>query len=86
MKKRGRLEIIRDILKTIEENRNSIRQTPLLRKSNISTSKFKIYFKELLEKGFVKEISENKVSLTEKGYHFLEKYKAIVNFIDEFEL
>ncbi len=86
MKKRGRLEIIRDILKTIEENKNSIRQTPLLRKSNISTSKFKIYFKELLEKGFVKEISDNKVSLTEKGYHFLEKYKAIVNFIDEFEL
>ncbi len=90
MKKRGRLEIIRDILKVIQENRNSIRQTPLIRKSNISTSKFKEYFKELLEKGFVKEIKgdsgERKVTLTPKGFNFLEKYKTIVNFIEEFEL
>jgi predicted transcriptional regulator len=90
MKKRGRLEIIRDILKVIQENRNSIRQTPLLRKSNISTSKFKEYFNELLEKGFVKEIKgdsgERKVTLTQKGFNFLEKYKTIVNFIEEFEL
>jgi predicted transcriptional regulator len=90
MKKRGRLEIIRDILKVIQENRNSIRQTPLLRKSNISTSKFKEYFNELLEKGFVKEIKgdsgERKVTLTPKGFNFLEKYKTIVNFIEEFEL
>lgn len=56
MKKRGRLEIIKDILKTIQDNRNSIRQTPLLRKSNISSSKFKEYFKELMGKGFVKEV------------------------------
>ncbi len=90
MKKRGRLEIIRDILKTIQDNKNSIRQTPLIRKSNISTSKFKEYFNELIEKGFVKEIrgnsGEKKVTLTPKGFNFIEKYKAIVNFIEEFEL
>jgi len=90
MKKRARLEIIRDILRTIQENKNSIRQTPLLRKSNISTSKFKEYFRELIEKGFVKEISgssgERKIALTEKGFNFLERYKTIINFIEEFEL
>jgi predicted transcriptional regulator len=90
MKKRGRLEIIRDILKTIQENRNSIKYTPLLRKSNISTSKFNEYFKELIEKNFVTEIKslsgEKKISLTQKGFNFLEKYKTIVNFIEEFEL
>jgi predicted transcriptional regulator len=90
MKKRGRLEIIKDILKTIQENRNSIRQTPLLRKSNVSTSKFKEYFNELLEKGFVKEVKgtsgEKTITLTQKGFNFLERYKTIVNFIEEFEL
>jgi predicted transcriptional regulator len=90
MKKRGRLEIIKDILKTIQENRNSIRQTPLLRKSNVSTSKFKEYFNELLEKGLVREIrgysGEKTIALTQKGFNFLERYKTIVSFIEEFEL
>jgi predicted transcriptional regulator len=90
MKKRGRLEIIKDILKIIQENRNSIRQTPLLRKANMSSSKFKEYFRELLEKGFVKETKGNSgektVTLTQKGFDFLERYKTIVSFIDEFEL
>jgi predicted transcriptional regulator len=90
MKKRGRLEIIKDILKTIQENRNSIKQTPLLRKSNVSSSKFKEYFKELVEKGFIIELTskrgERTISLTQKGFNFLERYKTIVNFIDEFEL
>jgi len=90
MKKRGRLEIIKDILKNIQDNKNSIRQTPLLRKSNISSSKAKEYFAELLEKEFIKEAKsssgEKRISLTQKGFDFLEKYKTIINFIDEFEL
>lgn len=89
MTKRNRLEIIRDILKTIQENRNSIRVTPLLRRANISFSKFKEYFAELLDKGFVREVNEKsgkKVVLTDKGFQYLEKYKTIVGFIDEFEL
>jgi predicted transcriptional regulator len=90
MKKRGRLEIIRDILKTIQENKNSIKYTPLLRKANISTLKFNEYYKELIEKKFVIELKSNlgekRISLTEKGFNFLEKYKTIINFIEEFEL
>jgi predicted transcriptional regulator len=88
--KRSRLEIIKDILKIIQNSNNSIKQTPLLRKSNVSSSKFREYFLELLEKGFVIE-SKNKydekiVSLTEKGFKFLEEYKTIINFIEEFDL
>jgi predicted transcriptional regulator len=89
MAKRNKLEIIRDILRIIQENRNKIKITPLIRQSNISSSRFKKYFGELLEKEFVKEInfSGNKfISLDEKGQRFLEKYKTIVDFIDEFEL
>jgi predicted transcriptional regulator len=89
MVKRIRLEIIRDILKIIKENNNSIKPTPLLRRSNISSSRFKEYFKELSKKGFIKEIKVNNdksIKLTEKGFRFLEKYRSIINFIEEFEL
>jgi predicted transcriptional regulator len=89
MAKRGKLEIINDILKTIQKNNNSIKSTPLLRKSNISTIRFKEYFSELIAKNFVREINqkgEKFVSLTDKGFKFLEKYRTIINFIDEFEL
>jgi predicted transcriptional regulator len=88
MAKRARLEIIKDILTIIQKNHNEIKFTPLLRQSNISSSRFREYFDDLLKKGFIKEISEKEkyISLTEKGYKFLEKYKTIISFIDEFEL
>jgi predicted transcriptional regulator len=90
MVKRGKLEIIKDILKIIQENRNSIKPTPLLRKSKLSSLRFKEYYIELADKNLIKEITgkerEKFIILTEKGFKFLEKYKTIVNFIDEFEL
>jgi predicted transcriptional regulator len=89
MAKRGKLEIIKDILKVIKNNRNSIKPTPLLRQSNISTWRFKEYYQELIVKELVKETntSDGKiVSLTEKGMRFLDKYKIILDFIDEFNL
>lgn len=89
MAKRNKLEIIRDILEIVQSHRNKIKPTPLLRRSNISSSNFKQYFQDLIKKKFIKEISTNEgrfISLTERGYKFLEKYKTIINFIDEFEL
>jgi predicted transcriptional regulator len=89
MAKRGRLEIIKDILKIILENKNSIKTTPLLRRTNISSSKFKEYLSELIKKDFVKEINTRegkRIILTNKGFNYLEKYKTIVGFIEEFEL
>jgi len=87
MAKRNKLEIIRDILKIIKENR-SIKPTPLIRKSNLSTSRFKEYYSELLDKEFIKETygKNKKITLSEKGNKYLEKYSTIINFIDEFEL
>jgi len=89
MTKRNKLEIIKDILKIIQENNNSIKITPLIRRSNISTSKFREYFGELLRKRFVKEINTQKgkrIALTNRGFQYLEKYKTIIGFIEEFEL
>lgn len=89
MAKRGKLEIIRDILKIIKDNHNSIKSTPLLRKSNMSSSRFKEYFRDLLKKKFIKQVNhkgERFFSLTDEGFRFLEKYKTIIDFIDEFGL
>lgn len=88
--KRGRLEIIKGILEIIKDSHNSILATPLLRKTGLSSKRFKEYYLELLAKGFVIETPDRKggkhVSLSEKGFRFIEKYRVIVDFIDEFEL
>jgi len=89
MKKRERLEVIFDILKIVSDHHNSMLRTPLLRCSNLSSSNFIEYYTELMSKGFIKEISDKDkifVTLTDKGFKFLEKYKLILGFIDEFEL
>lgn len=89
MAKRGKLEIMKDILHIIQQAHNSIKITPLIRQSNMSSARFKEYYLELLEKGLLKEINTDGsklVSLTDKGQRFLEKYRAIVIFIDEFDL
>ncbi|MEA3294010.1 MAG: winged helix-turn-helix domain-containing protein [Euryarchaeota archaeon] len=90
IRRRDRLEVIYDILKIIRHYNNSIKPTPLLRYSNLSSQSFSDYLSELLEKGFVKEITDEKgkkfLTLTDKGFRYLEKYKMILGFIDEFEL
>ncbi len=90
MKKRDRLEVIYDFLRIIQDNNNSIKPTPLLRKSNLSSQSFAEYFEEMISKSFVKEVFDKKkrkhITLTDKGFKYLEKYKAILGFIDEFDL
>jgi predicted transcriptional regulator len=89
MAKRNRLEIIRDILKIVNNTHGGIKPTPLLRRSNISSSRFKEYFGDLLEKGFVRQVNEGngkRVLITEKGRKFLEKYSIIVGFVEDFGL
>jgi predicted transcriptional regulator len=89
-RKRERLEVIFDILSIIRDRNNSIKPTPLLRYSNLSSQSFADYYSELLDKGFVKEVEDKKgkkfITLTDKGFNYLNKYKLILGFIDEFEL
>jgi predicted transcriptional regulator len=60
IKKRDRLSVIYDILKIIRDNHNSIKPTPLLRYSNLSSQSFTEYYIELIKKEFIKEIIDNK--------------------------
>jgi len=89
MTKRGKLEVMKDILEIIKIY-NMIKPTHLLRKSKLSSARFKEYYVELIEKKFIDQITNQKqekyIILTEKGLKFLEKYQSIINFIQEFEL
>ena len=88
-KKRERLDVIKDILQTIRQNRE-IKPTRLLYASNLSPQMFKEYINELLSKKFIKfEIDDKEkktFSLTKKGQDFLMQYKVIEDFIDNFGL
>lgn len=88
-KKRERLEVIRDILEAIMQGRN-IKPTRLLYASNLSPQMFKDYINELLGKGFIKlenyEDGKKTFSLTKKGQDFLQEYRVIQNFIENFGL
>ena len=88
-KKRERLEVIKDILRVVRENR-SIKPTRLLYSSNLSPQMFKEYVNELLKKGFIKmnDEGDNKktFSITNKGNEFLQQYKVIENFVENFGL
>ncbi|PLW79758.1 hypothetical protein C0585_06010 [Candidatus Woesearchaeota archaeon] len=90
VKKRDRLEVIHDILRIISEKNNSVKPTPLLRYSNLSSQRFTEYYHELLDKELIREIIDKKgkkfISLTDKGFKYLEKYKMIIGFVEEFEL
>tara|TARA_Y100000310_G_scaffold69026_1_gene64397 strand:+ start:18206 stop:18478 length:273 start_codon:yes stop_codon:yes gene_type:complete len=88
-KKRERLDIIRDVLNSIRDNRN-IKPTRLLYASNLSPQMFKDYINELIEKGFIQldiDKKEKKTfSLTIKGNDFLEEYRVIERFVESFGL
>lgn len=89
MPKRSRLEVIFDLLKIIRDKNNAIKPTPLLRFSNLSSQRFTEYISYLLDKGFVRETSKDgrkHYSLSDKGFRYLEKYRNIIDFIEDFDL
>jgi len=89
VKKRERLEIIKDILEAIRNNKK-IKPTRLLYASNLSPQMFKEYINELINKGFVKtdvdEKERKNFLITKKGNEFLEEYKIIERFVENFGL
>ena len=92
-KKRERLDLIYDILLTIRKEGNVVGPTKLLQASNLSSQMFKEYIHELLSKTFIEEIQVGKkksmkkaYTLTIKGEEFIDKYKEMKKFIENFGL
>lgn len=88
-KKRDRLQVIHDILKTISQKNGKIRPTHILYKSNLSHQMMEEYLKELIGKEFITEMKNGKsktYALTEKGFDYLREYRLILNFTESFGL
>jgi predicted transcriptional regulator len=77
MSKRTKLEIIRDLLLAIKENK-SIKITRLIYKSNLTHKSIKPYINNLVINKMVEEKSDRKNSkfytLTGKGEEFLQEF------------
>ncbi len=87
-KKRERLEVIYDMLKSVDEKKK-IKPTNLIFASNLSPQMFKKYKSELIEKNLIKEEKKDSKKyfvLTDKGRNFLMEYKQIKNLIEDFGL
>ncbi len=85
--RRSKLDIIYDILVSIQNKNGKIKPTHLLYKSNLSYQRMQTYLAELIENGLVKEVTEgNKkyYELSEKGYQFLSEFKKINEFTKSF--
>ena len=88
-KRRGKLEIIADILRSIQNKGGKIKPTHLLYKSNLSHAKLKEYLEMLLEKEMIEEqkVKGRKIFLMkEQGHKFLLEFDRIKEFSDSFGL
>ena len=89
VKRRGKLEIIADILRSIQKKEGRIKPTHLLYKSNLSHAKLKEYVTILLEKGMMEEriVNGRKMYyMKDQGHKFLLEFERIKEFSDSFGL
>ncbi|MFH0831947.1 MAG: winged helix-turn-helix domain-containing protein [archaeon] len=88
-KKRNKIEIINDILRTIKDKRGRIKQTHLMYKVNLSHKLMKSYLEELITKEMVLETKQEKniyLLLKPRGEEFMEKLKKLTEFQETFGL
>ncbi len=86
-KYRSRIQIIADILETIENEGGRSGVTRILYGANLSYDRLMKYLRELVEANLVKENRENNKTiyvLTEKGYRFLKEFRRIKEFANAF--
>ena len=83
LRKRSRLDIITDMLASIQNNGGEIKPTHLMYKSNLSHVQMKSYLEELLEKEVIKKVkikNYDYIAITEKGIDFFIKLKEMKEF------
>ncbi|MFH1848660.1 MAG: DUF4364 family protein [archaeon] len=89
MRKRGRLEIIHDILRALQD-KGSLKPTHILYKSNLSYQMLTEYLTELIGKQLISEYYDkrgNKLySITDKGHGFLKDFRIIKSFMESYGL
>jgi len=87
---RNNIQIMGDLLSATEyEGSIGIKITTLIRKGNLSHSRFKLFIKNMTGSGLINKIEFDGHStfvITDKGRMYLEKYKQFQNLTDSFGL
>lgn len=87
--RRTKLDIMNDILTSIQQEGGEIKPTRLLYKSNLSYKKLIEYTTELISKGMLIEYTggeKRSYRITDKGISFIQEFRKIKEFIDAFGL
>jgi len=93
--RRSRLELVFDVLLSIQNKGGKIKPTHLMYKSNLSHKLLNSYLEELIQKELVvieEEIVKKKkrpakvVKITDKGLAFLAEFRRMREFTDAFGL
>jgi predicted transcriptional regulator len=89
--KRTRIEIINDMLRTINSKGGKIKPTHLMYKANLSHNQMRQYLDELISKNLVveeqKEREERKMlAITDKGIAFINQFSQMKEFEKTFGL
>ena len=82
-RKRSRLDIITDMLTSIQDKGGEIKPTHLMYKSNLAHGQMKSYLEELLEKELIDKIKRKNyeyVIITDKGCNFTKRMKEMKEF------
>jgi predicted transcriptional regulator len=82
-KKRERIDIILDMLTSIQEKGGEIKPTHLMYKANLAHRQLKSYLEELIEKNFVKKVRKKDyeyIIITDDGQRFVEKIREMKEF------
>ena len=88
-RKRGRLDIITDMLAALQQSGGEIKPTHLMYKSNLAHTQMNSYLEELLDKELIKKIKKNNydyIVLTDKGFDFFGKLRQMREFEKTFGL
>ena len=88
-RKRTRIDIIADMLASIQAKGGEIKPTHLMYKSNLSHGQMTGYLDELVEKDFIKKIKRDTydyITITDKGCTFSQKLREMKEFEKTFGL
>ncbi|MBI2141063.1 hypothetical protein HYU16_01425 [Candidatus Woesearchaeota archaeon] len=87
--KRGKPEIIFDILRAVQESGGKMKPTRLLYKSNLSHARLKLYLESLVRQQMLAiegsgSEGRNLIALTQKGYSFVAEFRKMKALIESF--
>ncbi len=86
-KRRSRLDIICDMLTSIQDKGGKIKPTHLMYKANLSHNLLQSYLEELIHKNMVKEMDINNYKyliITDKGIELIQNLKKMKDFQETF--